>query len=85
MQCLLPALNMSVHKAILNLLAVQVAFLLQDTMTKATYKRRHFFGAHSFRGLEFMTIMIETMSAGRQAGMHGHKTIAKSSHIKTQP
>ena len=41
-------------------------------MTKASYKRKHLIG-------NWLTVMVGSMAAGRQAGRHGAGRVAKKS------
>lgn len=50
-------------------LSCSLFYCYEETVTKATCKRKCVFGANSFTGLEFVTIVSGSMVAGGQAGM----------------
>ena len=47
---------------------VTVLLLRRDTMTKATYKRKHLISLLTVSESESLTVMVGSMTAGRQAG-----------------
>jgi len=50
-------------------------------MTEATYGKKAFhLCVYTPRGLESMIIMVGNMATGKQAGRHGARVIAESSH-----
>lgn len=68
----MPITQLSTHPAADYLDGVALGTLLllwQDTITKASHRRKSLFGAHDFRGFESMTVMVGNMVAGRQANM----------------
>ena len=53
-------------------------------MTKATYKRKHLISLLTVSESESLTVMVGSMTAGRQAGRqawHSIEAVAESLHI----